>query len=142
MGEWRTLEDVALADCALEIEGRDLADVLATAAAALAALMVDPATVTRVVAREVALEAPRADRLLFDWLAELIYWKDRDGVVFPDAEVRVSGAGPFRLEARLRGGAIDPPRTHLRADPKAPTFHLLEVAPRGDGWQARVVIDI
>jgi hypothetical protein len=44
MGRYEFLEDVVLADCAVEIDGRSLDDLFETAAAAIACLMVDPAT--------------------------------------------------------------------------------------------------
>lgn len=142
MGRYVVLEDVAIADCALDIEGGDLADLFATAAEALAELMVDPATLSLSVRHRVGIEAPELDLLLYDWLSELIYRKDRDREVFPRARVEVTGSGPFRLSAELVGGAIDPPRTALRADPKAVTFHQFALRPAADGWRARVVIDI
>ena len=46
MGRYEFLEEVALADCAVDVEGNDLDDLFATAAAALADVMVDPATKT------------------------------------------------------------------------------------------------
>ena len=142
MGRYEFLEEVALADCAMDVEASDLDDLFATAASALAEVMVDPATVPNTVERTIALTAPQLDLLLYDWLSELIYRKDRDREVFPWAEVRVSGTGPFELAARVRGGALDPERTALRADAKAVTFHQFTVEPRGAGWHARVVIDI
>src|SRR5262245_23580577 len=65
MGQWRVLEEVALADCALDIEGRDLDDLFETAAQALAHLMVDPRTVSDSVERAVGLEAEQLDLLLY-----------------------------------------------------------------------------
>jgi SHS2 domain-containing protein len=143
VGRWDIIEEAAIADCALAVEGTDLDDLFATAARALADLMVDPATLSLTLERTITLEAPEPDLLLHDWLAELIFLKDRDAAVFPDAEVRVTGDGPFALRARVRGGTIDRVRTELRADAKAVTFHQLGVerAP-GGGWRARVVIDI
>ena len=142
VGRYEVLEDVALADCALEVEGRDLNDLFETAAGALAELMVDPATVETSVERRIALSADKVDLLFYDWLSELIYRKDRDREVFPQARVRVSGDGPFRLEADVHGGVIDRARTALRADPKAVTFHRFEVIAVDGGWRARLVIDI
>lgn len=142
MGRFTVLDDIALADCALDIEGADLDDLFETAARALAELMVDPATVPRGTPRTVTLEASRIDLLLFDWLSELIYLKDRHREVFTHVRVRVDGQGPCRLVARLEGGTIDPERTELRADAKAVTFHRFVVEPTGDGWRARLVIDI
>lgn len=143
MGRYEVLEAIAVADCALEVQGRDVADVFETAARALADLMVDPATLVVDAARTIALEAPSLDLLLYDWLSELIYLKDAEQQIFPAAEVVVDGDAPCRLTARLRGGRIDPGRTGLRADAKAVTFHQFALEPRdGGGWRARVVIDI
>ena len=142
MGRYRFVEDVALADCAVEIEGRDLGDLFETAADALAELMVDPATVSVTEDRTITLETTALDLLLYDWLSELIFLKDCDRQVFTRTAVRVGGGGPFHLTARVEGGMIDPERTARRADPKAVTFHQFALERAGDGWRARVVIDI
>ncbi|MBI1846534.1 MAG: archease [Candidatus Rokubacteria bacterium] len=141
MGSWTVLETIAIADCALEIRGSDLDDLFATAARALADVMVDPATVAHDVERPLRLEARELDLLLHEWLSELIFLKDSERLIFPQAVVRVDPAPPV-LTARLSGGRIDPARTVLRADPKAVTFHQFALEPRGAGWYARVVIDI
>ncbi len=142
MGRYTVVEDVALADCAMDIEGRDAGDLFETAARALAELMIDPGTLPVTVERTIELEAAQVDLLLFDWLGELIFRKDRDREVFPEARVRISGDGPVRLAASVRGGVIDPAGTERRADPKAVTLHQLRVTADEAGWRARVVIDI
>ena len=142
MGRWCFVEDVALADSAVDLEGRDLDDLFETAALALAELMVDPATVPVALDRTVEIEAAELDLLLFDFISELIFLKDRDRQVFPRCRVRVGGEGPFHLRAELGGGAIDPERTALRADPKAVTFHQFALERVETGWHARLVIDI
>jgi SHS2 domain-containing protein len=142
MGQYVILEEVALADCAVRIDATNLDDLFETGAAVLVELMVDPATVSRSLERTIELTAVRVDLLFHDWLSELIFRKDRDREVYPETRVRVTGAGPLSLEARLRGGVIDSARTGLRADAKAVTFHRFRVEPAGAGWQAEVVIDI
>jgi SHS2 domain-containing protein len=104
--------------------------------------MVDPATVAATAERTVALTAPSLDLLLYDWLAELILLKDQEEMIFPRVKVRVSENSSCRLEAILTGGTIDRERTALRADAKAVTFHQFALERRGQGWWARVVIDI
>jgi len=104
--------------------------------------MVDPATLSINVERTVTIEAPKLDLLLYDWLSEMIYLKDRDRVVFPAARVTISGEGPFTLDATVQGGLIEPKRTALGADPKAITFHQFLLEQTADGWRARLVIDI
>jgi SHS2 domain-containing protein len=141
MGRYQVLEDVAIADCALEVEGADLDDLFATAARALAELMVDPATLTPALERRVVLEATSLDLLFFDWLSEIIGLKDSEGAAFPRVEVQVERGTPWRLRARLAGGPLHAGTAALRADPKAVTLHLFRVEPWAGGWRARVVID-
>jgi SHS2 domain-containing protein len=142
VGSYEVLDTMAVADCALSIEGRSLADLFETAARALAEVMVDPATVEPGAGRTLTLEASSLDLLLYDWLAELIFLKDSEQLVITHAEVAVERGAPCRLRARCVGGVIDRGRTALRADPKAVTFHQFMLEPRGTGWHARVVIDI
>jgi protein archease len=142
MGRYMVLDDVAVADCALEIEGRDLNDLFQTAAQAVAELMVDPATVDTSLKREIALSAPSLDLLLFDLVAELIFLKDGEQVILTEVSADVQAGVPCRLLARAVGGRIDRGHTILRADAKAPTLHRLTVEPAGEGWRARLVIDI
>jgi SHS2 domain-containing protein len=142
MGRYRFVEEIALADCAIDVEAPDLADLFQTAALALADLMVDPATVRPTVRRTVGLEAPALDLLLYDWLSELIFQKDRHAEVYTRTRVAIAGAGPFRLSADMEGGALDPAHAELRADPKAVTLHQFALERTDGGWRARIVIDV
>lgn len=142
MGRYVVRDDVAIADCALEIDGRDLDDLFETTARAVAELMVDPATVATTVRREIALAAPALDLLLFDWIAELLFLKDSEQLILTETSVAVRAGPPWGLVARVAGGRIDRERTLLRADAKAPTLHRFSVEPTAEGWQARVIIDI
>ena len=142
MGRYHFLEEIALADCAIDVEGADLGDVFETAARALADVMVDCTTVRTTMRRTIALEAPELDLLLYDWLSELIFRKDRDGEVYTRTKVTVDGSGPFRLAAEVEGGILDPAHAALRADPKAVTLHQFALERTDAGWRARIVIDI
>jgi SHS2 domain-containing protein len=142
MGRYDFVEGIALADCAIDVEGADLADLFETAALALAEVMVDPATLSATARQTIALEAAELDLLLYDWLSELIFRKDRDAEVYPRTRVDISGSGPFRLEAEVEGGILDPAHVELRSDPKAVTFHQFALERSDRGWRARIVIDI
>jgi SHS2 domain-containing protein len=142
MGSYEILDTIAIADCALTIDGRSLSDLFETAARALAEVTVDPSTVGAVVHRAIALEAPSLDVLFYDWLGELIFLRDSEQLVVTGARVTVERGTPCRVRADCVGGTIERGRTVLRADPKAATFHHFTLEPRGDGWHARVVLDI
>lgn len=144
MSPYTFLEDVAIADVAFEATGRDPAALFEACAAATFAVMVDPATVEPRIAREVSLREAAPDRLLFDFLAELIYLKDAEALVFARFEVEVGReeGGGWAVWARATGDRIDPERMALGADVKAVTYHLFELREAGEGWWARVVLDI
>jgi SHS2 domain-containing protein len=142
VGKYSFLEGVTRADSAIEVRGESLGDVFATAARALAESMADPRSLGSDREHRVELTADRLDLLLYDWLAEIIYLKDARREVYPRAEVQIEGAGPCRLSASLRGGAIDSEATLRRADLKAVTFHRFLLEPHDHGWRARFVIDI
>src|SRR3989304_4506488 len=113
MGAYRFLEEVALADCAMEIEGRDLDDLFETAAQALARLMVDPATVALTVERTVTLEAAPLDLLLYGLLSEVVFPQGpRRGARPPPgrASRRSDRPGPHRAGRRPQGRDLPPVR--------------------------------
>lgn len=141
MGRYEILDSVAIADCALQIEAADLADLFETAARALAETMVDPATIARDLEQSVHLSASTLDLLLFDWLGEIIALKDSEGAAFPDVRAQVEVGNPCTLCAQLLGGSLRTGTAALRSDPKAVTFHMFRLAPCAAGWSARVVID-
>lgn len=142
MGQFRYLDEIALADCAVEVSAASVNDLFETAGRALTELMVDPDTVPISLERHITLEAQGLDLLLFDWLSDLIGRKDADGEVFVRARIDVTGAGPYRLDARLEGGPIVRGRTGLRADAKGVTLHQFLIEPLRGGWHARFVVDL
>jgi SHS2 domain-containing protein len=85
--------------------------------------------------RTIELQAPERASLLADWLDELVYLADAERFV-PDGLVDLQLDGD-RLRATVRGRRGDP-----RALVKAVTRHRLAFEPAGDGWRARVVLDV
>jgi protein archease len=142
MGCYVLLEEIALADCALEVIGHDLSDLFATVSRAVAEIMVDPHTIPVTIRREIALTASALDLLLFDWIAELIFVKDSESLIFTETVVTVTGPPACQLTAQVAGGPIDRARTILRADVKAPTFHRFALERDARGWCARIVLDV
>ncbi len=137
------LDDVATADLAFEAAGESLQDVFRAATDALIEAMADPRSVggswTKTIHRED--EDPAA--LLFDWLSDLVYWKDAAGVVFSRAEVELhSRNGRWHLTATVFGEPVNCATQQLRADVKGVTKHLYQVRDDGGRWTARVVLDV
>jgi SHS2 domain-containing protein len=106
-------------------------------------MLPEPATLRRLKRRRIELANPALDLLLFDFLGELIYHKDAEGLLLGLERVAVREApGGYRLEAEAAGEAVDPARHALGVDVKAVTLHRLAVERTPQGWQATVVLDV
>ena len=138
---YRFLPDVALADIAFEARSDSIAGLFRTCALAITDIMVDPKTLRSATERKFSLEAPDLDRLLYDFMTELIVVKDVDSLLFREYEVEVNPELPS-MKALARGEAIDRERHRLRNDVKAVTMHLFGIKHVGQAWTTTVVLDI
>jgi len=138
---FRFLPDVALADIAFEAQSDTVDGLFETCALAITDIMVDPKTLRSTVERKITLHSVDLDRLLYDFMTELIVMKDVDSLLFGEFEISVSPAGTS-LKAVARGEAIDRERHGLRNDVKAVTMHLFGVKREGRTWKTTVVLDI
>jgi len=142
---FRFLEDIALADSAFEAGGDSPSELFAAAARAVIETLADPRTVAPALTKEVTRHDPSVDTLLFDWLSDIVFLKDAEGLVFHHAACVVSQDGPdgpWHLKGTLTGAPIDPAHHDLRADIKAITKHRYEVRKDDGTWSATVVMDI
>ncbi|HKN86677.1 MAG TPA: archease [Nitrospiraceae bacterium] len=142
---FRILEDIAIADVAFEATGNNLSELFVAAAEAVIDIVANPTTVAKTWHCRIERENDQVADLLFDWLSEMVYLKDAEGVVFCEAMASVvhdSVHRCWRLHGNLNGETIDPSRHELRSDVKAVTRHLYAVWENKEQWMARVVLDI
>jgi SHS2 domain-containing protein len=138
------LEDVGTADIAFEATGRDLPELFSAAADATMNVMID--NLNAIEPREtqqIELANDNIEMLLFDFLQELIYFKDARRLLLRVSEAQIEQkAEAYSLKAKAAGEQLDDTRHHQRADVKAVTLHRFSVRKRDDGWKARVLLDI
>ncbi|MGD8267906.1 MAG: archease [Desulfobacterales bacterium] len=141
---YRFIDEIATADVAFEASGADLEEVFTAAAEALLAVTVaDHLTVRGSLRKTVTLVAESEEMLLFDFLQELVFLKDRDQTLLRVDRIDIlPGKEGYHLEAKLAGEQLDYDRHDLVVDVKAVTMHQFHLAPTPDGWQARIVLDI
>jgi SHS2 domain-containing protein len=144
MPKFRFLPDVAIADVCFEAYGKTLGELFANAALATEEVQVDTKAVKPKAERAFELEAADPKTLLFDFLQELVFYKDAELLVFSRFDVKVvKKSEGYALAARLQGDSIkaaDP--THMRTDVKAVTLHMFTVEQAKEGYKCRVVLDI
>jgi SHS2 domain-containing protein len=138
------LEEVGTADIAFEATGRDLPELFIAAADATMNVMID--NLDAIEAREmrqIELSNDNLEMLLFDFLQELIYFKDAKRLLLRARETQIDKKGEaYFLKTKVVGERLDDTRHQQRADVKAVTLHGFCVEKRDDNWQARVLLDI
>jgi SHS2 domain-containing protein len=140
---FRFLEEIALADIAFDAEGGSIEEVFRGATQALLESMATPSTVAETWERTIERSDVDPSALLFDWLSEVVYWKDAAGVVFREAPLTLTQENDaWLLRACLIGAPVDQETQELHADVKGVTKHLYELKQTSDRWQARVVLDV
>jgi SHS2 domain-containing protein len=138
------LEEVATADVAFRAWGRDLEETFVAAAdAVLNAMVEDLDAIQPRQQRDLEAANDALDLLLFDFLQELIYYKDAEQLLLRVSQVRIDGQdGRYTLRATAAGEAIDPSRHRMRVDVKAVTLHQFSLVQTADGWEASVILDV
>jgi SHS2 domain-containing protein len=141
---YRFLEGFAIADVVFEATGASLGELFVAAAHATVNTMVEPLEEVRAeTSREIRLQHHQLDLLLFDFLQELVYYKDADALLLVVPVVDISEEdGEFTLAATGFGEEIELARHHLRADVKAVTLHKFELEETSDGWRCFVILDV
>ncbi len=124
------------ADWALLVRGNTLLDLFVNAAIGMYTLTVDAPQVLAQVERSIEVSGIDAETLLINWLNELLYATEVDGLVF--GQFAMVEFGPNRLRAVARGQVGLPLRKHI----KAATFHNLRVAPTDNGYEVVIVFDV
>lgn len=141
---YRYLEDVAIADVAFLASG-DTAEALfrSAANATLNTMVEDLATVRPLCERPVRVSDDALDLLLFNYLQEILFYKDAEQLLLCPAELAVSPSGAlWSVRGTWAGEPLDPCRHAQVVDVKAVTLHRFEVTRTDAGWTAFVILDI
>jgi SHS2 domain-containing protein len=140
---FRFLEDVALGDIAFEVKGDAVEELFRGATEALLETLANPGTVASSWTRPITKTDEDVANLLFEWLSEIVYWKDAAGVVFHEAPLTLTRVkGKWTLQVRLVGAPVDRLSQELHNDVKGVTKHLYELRHQDEKWQTRVVLDV
>jgi SHS2 domain-containing protein len=138
------LEDIGTADIAFEATGRDLPELFTAAADATMNVMIDNLDVIESrETQQIELSNDNIEMLLFDFLQELIYFKDAKRLLLRARDTQIDQKGEaYFLKAKVVGERLDDTRHQQRADVKAVTLHGFSVEEQDSGWKAKVLLDI
>ncbi len=127
------------ADVGIIAYGADMSQAFANAARALFSLITELDDVDEVLHRDIELTASDEESLLVEWLNELIYQFDTEGIIFKRFDI--IQLDNTQLKARSYGEKVDSSKHRLKTGVKAATYHMLKVD-KGDGCRVQVLFDI
>jgi SHS2 domain-containing protein len=127
------------ADVGIIAYGADLRQAFANAAKGLFSLITRLGDVNEVLHRDIELTADDAESLLVDWLNELVYYFDAEGILFKRFDI--IELNNSHLKARGYGEKADSARHELKMGVKAATYHMLKIE-KNNGYRVQVIFDI
>ena len=138
------VDELTVADIAFRAWGRDLEETfMAAADAVMNAMVEDLEAIQARETRTFHVDHEALDLLLFNFLQELIYYKDAEQLLLRVQALRFADdCPPYTLQAAAAGEPIDPQCHRMRVDVKAVTLHHFSLTQTDHGWEAVVILDI
>ena len=126
------------ADWELEAWAPDLPGLLEQAARGMYALAGIVAGQGNTREHRLEMKAPDAESLLVNFLAELLYLEEDQGLAFDGFDLQLRQTDEYQLEANLVGS----PALSREKDIKAVTYHKIKVERGQRGLEVRIVFDV
>jgi SHS2 domain-containing protein len=138
------VDELTVADIAFRAWGHDLEETfIAAADAVMNAMVEDLEAIQPQDTRVLNVEHEALDLLLFNFLQDLVYYKDAEQLLLRVQQLSiVDDRQPYTLQATAVGERIEPERHHMRVDVKAVTLHRFALIQTEAGWQVTVILDI
>ena len=127
------------ADLRFRAWGDSLDECFENSARAMWTAIIEQDTVATKAEKKMELEADSVEVLLHDFLSELLFLFETEGLVFKDFEVSIRDK---RLSAVAKGERFDPKRHKIETEIKAVTYHEMLIKEEMGEWSATVLCDI
>ena len=130
------------ADVLFEAYGNNLSELFENAALASQETQADLKNIKQKIIKKINLKNESIEMLLFDFLQELIYLKDKDKLLFSKFKVDIKKNKEYTLKAEALGEKINMKKHELKVDVKAVTLHNYYVKKIKNKWKTRIILDI
>ena len=128
------------ADIGIIVHGENLKALFENAGEAFFHLITDLRKVRRRTERRINLGGESLDRLMVDWLSELLYLHDVENLLFKGFDVE--SVGEDGLRAIVKGEPFQEGVHVIKTEVKAVTYHQIEVRQENGRWRAQVIFDL
>ena len=89
--------------------------------------------------REIRIESPDNESLLADFLSEVLFLSEVEGLVFLSARISINGS---RLTAELTGEPFDPVRHSGGSEVKGISYSGLSITHDANGYMLDIIFDV
>jgi SHS2 domain-containing protein len=128
------------ADIGIIVYGEDLKTLFENAGEAFFHLITDMRRVRRRVERKIEIKGESLERLMVDWLSELLYLHDVENLLF--REFKIESVGEDGLRAMVRGEPFQEGVHVIKTEVKAVTYHQIKVRKENGNWRAQIIFDL
>jgi SHS2 domain-containing protein len=128
------------ADIGVIVYGESLKALFENAGEVFFHLITDLRKVRRRIERRIDIGGESLDRLMVDWLSELLYLHDVENLLFKGFKVESVGEGG--LKAVVKGETFQEGLHMIKTEVKAVTYHQIEVRKKNGGWRAQIIFDL
>ncbi len=128
------------ADLGIEVYGEGLQELFSNAGFALFDIITDISRVKETTKRVITIEGSDLEQLIVNWLNELLYLHEVEGLLFKRFEVQEMT--DKNLKALIAGERYDPNKHIIETAVKAATYHQLQVVQENNRWRAVIIIDL
>ena len=128
------------ADIGIIVHGENLKALFENAGEAFFHLITDLRKVRRRTEKRINLGGESLDRLMVDWLSELLYLHDVENLLFKG--FKVESVGEDGLRAIVKGEPFQEGVHVIKTEVKAVTYHQIEVRQENGRWRAQVIFDL
>jgi len=128
------------ADIGIIVHGENLKALFENAGEAFFHLITDLRKVKRRIERQIKIKGESLDRLMVDWLSELLYLHDVENLLFRG--FKVDSVGEDGLKAIVKGEPFQEGVHVIKTEVKAVTYHQIEVRQKNGRWRAQVILDL
>ena len=128
------------ADIGLIVNGEDLRALFENAGEALFHLITDLRKVRRRTERRIEIGGESLERLMVDWLTELLYLHEVENLLFKG--FHVESVGEDGLKAEVKGESFREGVHAIKTEVKAVTYHQIEVRKENGHWRAQIILDL
>ena len=131
------------ADILFQAEASTLGELFEQCGMAVEESQIELHNVSQEVETEITGKNANLEYLLFDFLDDLLFYKDSEQLIFSKFEIKVEETDDsYVMNCKAFGEKLNRDKHEQKVDVKAITMHLFEVKKENDLWKAQVLIDI